>query len=221
MKEQAAAIEILHERLVGEYGVPIPQRALPALDELVLTILSQNTTDTNRDRAWTELKQSYPDWESVAQASLRSLEEALQPGGLQRVKARRIKDLLLQIKREHGAYDLEHLRNLDLTAAREALSGYKGLGAKSINCILLFSLKKPAFPVDTHVFRMLQRIGIHATKDLTRANNELQEAVPDEISYPFHMNVIRHGREVCTARSPKCWRCCVTDLCGFDQKTVE
>ncbi len=218
---QQLALEALHDRLAVLYGKPKPTRALPPLDELVLTILSQNTTDTNRDRAWEQLRQRFPDWAGVAAASLQALEEALQPGGLQRVKARRIQETLVRIHDQHGAYALDHLRDMDLEAARAELSDIKGLGAKSVNCILLFSLRRQAFPVDTHVFRVLQRLGVHRQRDLGRANDELQDAVPEGAAFPLHVNVITHGRQVCHARRPECWRCGIEDLCGFGDKNLE
>ncbi len=218
LRTQREAVEVLHQRLVSLYGEPRPQRSLPALEELVLTILSQNTNDTNRDRAWERLRTRFPDWDAVARAPVHEVEEALKVGGLHRVKARRIQETLVAVRRQHGAYTLEHLHQVDLAAARRELSSIKGLGAKSVNCILLFSLGRPAFPVDTHVFRVLQRIGVHRTKNLTRANLELQEAVGGEICYPFHMNVIRHGRDICHARRPECWRCGIVDLCGYPDK---
>ncbi len=212
---------MLHQRLGEIYGRPRPRRRIPPLDELVLTILSQNTSDTNRDRAWERLRLRYPSWEDVAVAPVAELEEALRPGGLHRVKARRIQEILAGLHERRGGYDLDHLADLDVAGARAELSGIKGLGDKSVNCILLFSLRLPAFPVDTHVFRVLQRIGIHRRRDLTGANRELQDAVSPEATFPFHMNVIRHGREVCHARRPHCWRCGVADLCGFQLKTEE
>ena len=193
---QRRALSVLHDRLLELYGEPRPVRALPPLDELVLTILSQNTTDTNRDRAWEQLRQRYPDWQSAAAAPLEHLEDALKPGGLQRVKARRIQEILSRVYEQQGSYDLDYLRDKELDDARAELSEIKGLGAKSVNCILLFSLRREAFPVDTHVYRVL----------------------PEGAAYPLHVNVIRHGRQVCHARRPECFHCGIEDLCGYDDK---
>ncbi len=215
---QRRALSVLHDRLLELYGEPRPVRALPPLDELVLTILSQNTTDTNRDRAWEQLRQRYPDWQSAAAAPLEHLEDALKPGGLQRVKARRIQEILSRVYEQQGSYDLDYLRDKELDDARAELSEIKGLGAKSVNCILLFSLRREAFPVDTHVYRVLHRLDIHRQRDLGRANDELQDAVPEGAAYPLHVNVIRHGRQVCHARRPECFHCGIEDLCGYDDK---
>jgi endonuclease-3 len=219
LRKQAAALDALHERLVGLYGEPIPGPPLPPLDEVVITILSQNTTDTNRDRAWERLRSRFPDWQSVVDAPVEEVEAALEPGGLHRVKAVRIRETLCEVRDRHGDYDLDHLLEASTADARQELASVKGLGAKSVNCILLFSLGKPAFPVDTHVYRILQRVGVHRCRDLTRANDEMQEAVADEISYPLHVNLIRHGREVCLARRPRCGVCGIRDLCAWPDKT--
>ena len=216
---QHEALTTLHERLVEVYGRPRRKRRLDAVDELVLTILSQNTSDTNRDRAWERLKSRFPDWSAVEAAPLGEVEEALRPGGLHRVKARRIRETLARVREQYGGYDLSHLADMEVEDARAELAAIKGIGAKSANCILLFSLRKPAFPVDTHVYRVLHRIGIHKTRDMAAANMELRDAIPDGSHFVLHMNVIRHGREVCHARKPACPDCAVRDLCGYRDKT--
>jgi len=216
---QHDALATLHERLVEVYGSPRPQRQLDPVDELVLTILSQNTSDMNRNRAWERLKFRFPGWADVEEAPLADVEEALRPGGLHRVKAKRIRATLAEVREQHGGYDLSHLAAMEVEEARLELSAIKGIGAKSANCILLFSLGRPAFPVDTHVYRVLHRIGVHKTRDLAIANLELRDAVPAGTHFVLHMNVIRHGREVCQARKPQCPGCAVSDLCGYRDKT--
>ncbi len=220
LHRQREAVEALHERLLGLYGEPRPGEPLAPLDEVVVTILSQNTTDTNRDRAWQRLRARFADWGAVVEAPIAEVEDALRPGGLHRVKAQRIRETLRAVREKHGEYSLDSLRDLDPEAARQELESIKGLGAKSVNCVLLFSLGLPAFPVDTHVYRVLQRVGVHRARDLTKANRELQAAVPDEAAYPLHMNVIGHGRTVCHARRPECWRCGIEDLCGYRDKAT-
>jgi endonuclease-3 len=215
------ALLLIHERLVSEHGEPAPKSRMDPLDEVVFTILSQNTTDTNRDRAWAGLWREFDSWKNVAAAPVSRISKSIEAGGLHRTKAQRIKDLLEQLREERGDYEMDYLRQMDMHAARHELGRFKGLGAKSINCVLLFSLGQPAFPVDTHVHRILQRVGLVDTRDLSRANREVQADVPAEIAYPLHMNIIRHGREVCSARRPECWRCCIEDLCGFEEKRLE
>lgn len=215
------ALRLIYQRLVEEYGTPSLRERRPPLEEVVFTVLSQNTTDTNRDRAWANLWRRFSSWDEIARAPAAQVAEAIEVGGLHRVKARRTLDLLRQVKQERGAYDLDHLRGLELEEARRELARFKGLGPKSVNCVLLFSLGLPAFPVDTHVHRVLRRVGVLESRDLGKANREIQEEVPDPIAYPLHMNLIRHGREVCSARNPACWKCCIEDLCGYEDKNLE
>lgn len=217
-RAQRAALRALHDRLAQLYGTPEVWPALPPLDEVVVTILSQNTNDANRDRAWERLRSRFVDWQAVVDAPIAEVEEALEPGGLQRIKAQRIRETLQLVHARHGGYDLGHLAGLPVAAAREQLRSIKGLGAKSVNCILLFSLGVPAFPVDTHVFRVLARIGVHRCRDLTRANDELQEVVDGDIAFALHVNLIRHGRQVCHARRPACHGCGIADLCAWPDK---
>lgn len=211
----------IHGRLEEEYGTPEAGERFEPLEEVVFTILSQNTTDTNRDRAWESLWERFDDWDDVATAPREELAAAIQPGGLHRTKAERIQALLAQVLEERGAYDLSHLAEASTEDARRQLARFKGMGAKSVNCVLLFSLDRPAFPVDTHVHRILRRVGVLETGDLTRANRETQQLVPEELSYPLHINLIRHGRRVCDARRPRCWECVIEDLCGYQDKQME
>ncbi len=219
--DRADAISVLHERLRERFGTPQPDSYQAPLDEVVFTILSQNTTDTNRDRAWASLWLHFDSWEQIAAARVDKIAAAIKVGGLHKVKAKRIKAILRQIERDRGGFDLDYLEKLDMEEARRELKKYKGVGEKSINCILLFSLGQPAFPVDTHVHRILRRLGIIESRDLGKANRDVQQYVPDEIAYPLHMNVIRYGREVCHAQRPKCWSCDIEDLCGFEDKNLE
>jgi endonuclease-3 len=215
------ALELVHERLRERFGTPRPESRMAPLDEVVFTILSQNTTDTNRDRAWASLWKRFETWEQIAAAPADEVAAAIEIGGLHQVKARRIQELLARIEKERGELSLDHLEHLDQEDAAAELAAFKGIGAKSVNCILLFSLGLPAFPVDTHVHRILRRLGILETGDLSRANRDIQEHVPDEIAYPLHMNLIRYGREVCHARRPKCGSCNLEDLCVYDDKNME
>jgi endonuclease-3 len=215
-----AALELVHERLRERFGTPRPESRMPPLDEVVFTILSQNTTDTNRDRAWASLWKRFETWEQIAAAPADEVAAAIEIGGLHQVKARRIQELLARIEKERGELSLDHLEHLDQEDAAAELAAFKGIGAKSVNCILLFSLGLPAFPVDTHVHRILRRLGILETGDLSRANRDIQEHVPDEIAYPLHMNLIRYGREICHARRPKCGTCNLEDLCTYEHKNL-
>ncbi len=219
--DRAQAILLLHDRLRQRFGAPRPESHQAPLDELVFTILSQNTTDTNRDRAWAALWQRFDSWAQIAAARVDQIASAIKVGGLHKVKAKRIKAILKQVEQERGDFDLEYLGGLGIDEARKELRKYKGVGEKSINCILLFSLGLPAFPVDTHVHRILRRLGIVGTRDLAKANRDAQRYVPDRIAYPLHMNLIRYGRQICHARKPACHDCSIEDLCGYDEKNLK
>jgi len=202
-------------RLARAYGVPPAPRHLPPVDELVLTILSQNTSDTNRDRAYADLRRAYPRWEQVAGATPGGIAKAIRRGGLAPTKAPRIRAALRSLRRSGVA--LDHPRALaDKEDAElwDLLVGLPGVGPKTAACVLLFSLDRPHFPVDTHVHRVAVRLGLVAERaGAVAAQAALQEAVPPEDVYRLHMGLIRHGREVCVARRPFCSECVLADLC--------
>lgn len=202
-------------RLTRAYGPPPAARHLPPVDELVLTILSQNTSDVNRDRAYADLRRRYPTWSAAMAASARSIASAIRRGGLSLTKAPRIKATLRSLAEQGVALDEPHAlsdrRDHDLW---ELLVGLPGVGPKTAACVLLFSLDRPYFPVDTHVHRVSLRLGLvgeRATAVQTQAT--LQEKVPPEFVYELHMGLIRHGRAVCVARRPLCSQCVLADLC--------
>ena len=213
----------IHERLVSEYGPRISRgRILDPLSELIFTILSQNTSDVNRDRACESLRSRFPTWEDVLQADTADIEDAIRVGGLAAIKAPRIKSILEHIHQEQGALSLDFLRDLPVPEARKWLVSLKGVGHKTASCVLLFSLGKPALPVDTHVHRVTRRLGLVPMKSSAERTNILLEAmVPPELYYPFHVNIIAHGRQVCHARRPKCYACVLENLCGFVDKRLE
>lgn len=211
----------IHERLVHEYGPRlIRERTLDPLDELIFTVLSQNTSDVTRDRAYETLRSRFPTWEAVRLADVADIEDAIRVGGLGAIKAPRIKNMLEHIKREHRTLSLDFLRDMAVPEAREWLVSLKGVGHKTASCVLLFSLGMPALPVDTHVYRVTRRLGLAPMKSSPERTNLLLEALlPAEIYYPFHVNIIAHGRQVCTARRPRCDACSLADLCDFVHKS--
>ncbi|HZE89675.1 MAG TPA: endonuclease III [Verrucomicrobiae bacterium] len=203
--------------LEAAYGRPSldDHPRLPPLDELILTILSQNTHDRNRDRAWEAMRARYPDWGAVAAAPRRQLAAAIRVGGLAPTKSARIQEVLRRVFIERGAYDLDFLRDVPLEEAEAYLRGFKGVGLKTIRCVLLFSCGRPVIPVDTHIFRVGKRLGLFppkATPD--RAHALLQEMTPPREMYPFHVNLITHGRKICGARSPRCEACPLAPACA-------
>lgn len=191
-----------------------PKPALPIVDELIVTVLSQHTSDINRDRAFTGLKKRFPTWEEVASAPATQIADAIRPGGIADVKARRIKAILDEIRRREGALSLDRLHELDDQQVAEYLCELPGVGPKTAACVLVFSMGRPAFPIDTHVHRIARRLGWIADKATAEhAHHELAPKVPPDIRYDFHVALIDHGRKICKPRMPRCSDCVVFDLC--------
>jgi len=181
---------------------------------LVLTILSQNTTDANRDRAYDLLTKRFPTIPALAAARPSDLEEAIRVGGLARAKAKAILGALARIREERGDYSLDFLRGVPLPEARGYLTSFPGVGVKTANILLLFSFGMPAFPVDTHVLRVTKRLGlVPATSDLAKAALSLEPHVGTGDHGPLHLNLIRLGREVCRPRNPLCAECPLLTVC--------
>jgi len=209
-----ARIPLLLRRLSGRYGRPVHARRRAPLDSLIATVLSQNTTDSNSGRAFAQLKERFPNWEEVAEAPPAQIAAAIRSGGLADIKARRIKRLLRRIEEDRGALDLGFLRRLPLDQAREYLTGLPGVGPKTAACVLLFSLRRPVFPVDTHVLRVSKRLGlIPPTTTMERAHDIYREMLAPDQMLGLHLGLVQHGRETCKARRPQCGRCVLSELC--------
>lgn len=198
------------------YGFPTWRQHLPAIDELVSTILSQSTSDTNRDKGFYALKATYATWDDVLAAPIEDIEETIRPAGLARQKAPRIKNALQVVKDEVGELSLDFLQEMPVDEAKAWLTRIKGIGHKTAAIILLFSFNRPAYPVDTHVHRVTGRIGIIDEKtNAEKAHWELETYADPDDYYADHLNFIRHGREVCKARHPACEVCAVKTLCRY------
>lgn len=211
--DRAARIREVDERLEEAYGSPTKARRDP-LDELVLTILSQNTSDTNRDRAWERLRSRFSGWEEVRRADREALEEAIRPGGLAGQKAAAIQDLLDRLHEDRGEVALDHLASMDDDEAMDYLTDFRRVGTKTAACVLAFSLRRPVIPVDTHVDRVSRRLGlVPEGGGASAAHRVLNREVPPDRRLPLHLLLIRHGRATCTARGPDCGGCCLADLC--------
>lgn len=220
MKRLSRRALAVHQRLLEVFGAPVWRHTLPPLDELVSTILSQNTNDLNRDRAFEALRRRFPTWEAVRDAPRRSVIAAIRPAGLANQKAPRIQTVLRQITAERGRLDLDFLRGRPPNEARQWLIGFKGVGPKTAAIVMLFSLDMPAFPVDTHIQRVAGRLGLRPAKATAEQSHELLAGLfPPETYKAAHLNLIRLGREVCQARRPACERCPVTKWCDY-YKTV-
>lgn len=207
-------VQQIVQRLRSVYG-EMPWRAHgDGITELILTILSQHTSDTNSGRAFAKLIRVYPDWDAIRCADVAGIAAATRTAGLSQTKAPRIKAVLQRVQQERGSYDLSFLHDLPLEEARTWLRGLPGVGPKTAACVLLFALGMPALPVDTHVYRVARRLGLLPARASPEAAHTILEAiVPPEQVYPFHIGLIKHGRHVCRARSPLCAACVLNDIC--------
>jgi endonuclease-3 len=206
----------VHRRLFEFYGQPTWRNPLPPVDELISTILSQNTNDTNRDRAFESLRQRFPSWEAVRDTDPGSVIAAIRPAGLANQKGPRIQQVLHEITAERGSLDLGFLKDMPLEEARAWLMKFKGVGPKTAAIVLLFSLGRPAFPVDTHIYRVTGRVGLRLEKmTVEEAHVHLERAFPPTAYYAAHLNIIRLGREICAARKPACERCPLRKICSY------
>ena len=210
----------IHEKLIEAFGEPLWRTPLPAIDELVSTILSQNTNDINRDRGFHALRAKLPTWEEVRDANPEEVIEAIRPAGLANQKGPRIQQVLRSITEERGSLNLDFLAGLPVEEARAWLTKFNGVGPKTAAIVLCFSLNRPAFPVDTHIYRVSGRIGLRPEKmTVEQAHPHLESVFPPETYYAAHLNLIRLGREVCGARKPNCPQCPIHKLCDYKEKT--
>jgi endonuclease-3 len=212
--ERGAVLEILR-RLRARFGPLDPPARLDPLEELILTVLSQNTSDVNRDRAYAALRERFPTWEALGRADEREVAAAIRPGGLSNIKAPRILAILAEIsEREGGSLDLSWMRRASSKRVRAYLTSLPGVGPKTAACVLAFSLGRPALPVDTHVHRVARRLGfIGPEVDAAKAHVVMEEAVPPRLRVRMHVGLIRLGREICRPGRPACEVCPLKDLC--------
>ncbi|MCA9937786.1 MAG: hypothetical protein KC418_04025 [Anaerolineales bacterium] len=211
-----AKYDEVYRLLLAAYGEHRWRQHLPPVDELVCTILSQATSDTNRDKGFTGLRQRFPDWEAVMWAEEEEVVAAIMPAGLARQKAPRIQNALRHIHRTRGALTLDFLAELPLPEAQAWLTRIKGIGPKTAAIVLLFAFGRPTFPVDTHVHRILRRVGlIDPRTSADKAHEIMENRGRPKTFYTMHLNLIRHGREVCQARSPKCATCPLQSCCDY------
>ncbi len=209
----------VHKFLASAYGIPKKIHNGP-VETLIITILSQNTNDKNRDIAYSRFRKKFRTWESARIAPLSSIERAIRPAGLSKSKSKSIKFALKRIKKERGAYSLAFLRKKPLEEARGYLLSFPGVGLKTAAVVLSFSLGKPAFPVDTHIFRVSKRLGLIPEKTTVEKAHELLEAaIPPEKRHSLHLLLIQHGRKICHARKPECPACFLREICAYKFKT--
>ncbi len=231
MSEDAAPVRLetiervawVYERLAETYGVPEWRPNGDPLGELVATILSQHTSDVNSERAYRQLRERFPTWEEARDAPVEEVADAIRSGGLAEVKAERIQDILRLLTERLGdaPLTLDFLAALPMEEADAYLRALPGVGPKTAACVLLFALGKPAFPVDTHVWRVTRRLGLIGAKvSADAAHIALERMIPPAWRYAMHINLIRHGRRICTAQRPACERCPLRAGCAYYWEVV-
>jgi endonuclease-3 len=207
----------IRDRLRAEYGRPVLRPHRAPVDELILTVLSQNTSDRNRDVAYGRLRERFDSWAAVRDAPEDEVEGAIRPGGISRVKARRIQAILRAV----GEDDLSWLESAPVEEGREYLRSLPGVGRKTAACVLLFSYGRPDVPVDTHVYRVGTRLGLFRPgASFDEAHDELLRLAGADDAYEVHVSLIRHGRRTCTARAPRCRDCPLRRMCPYGRERL-
>ena len=213
-RQEVERIREIHRRLKRTHGPLDAPRRLDPIEELVLTILSQNTNDTNRDRAYAAMRRRYRTWQALAGARVGDLVEAIRVGGLANRKAPRIIETLREIRAREGGFDLSWMHDAPDEAVREYLMSLPGVGPKTAACVLAFSLGRKVIPVDTHVHRVATRLGLLPIgTPAVRAHHVLEALIPPRLRLPLHVGLIRHGRTVCSAGRPFCEDCALQHIC--------
>ena len=210
----------VYGRLLAEYGEPAWRPARAGFEQLIQTILSANTTDRNSARAFERLKHRFSDdWDAVRTAPLSEVKQAVRVAGMYNQKARHIVQTLEVLHREERRYSLDHVQAMEPEAAQRYLQRFPGVGHKTASIVLLFSYGMAAFPVDTHIQRQSQRLGISGRRASAEKIKAIWEAaLPAETYFPLHVNLIQHGRTVCRARTPRCARCALQKVCDYDRR---
>ncbi|MEZ4731650.1 MAG: endonuclease III [Caldilineaceae bacterium] len=222
MEKQRKAQQVYH-RLRDYFGEPTWTPCSDVVDELIGTILSANTNDTNSGRAFAQLKARFgDDWDVVRLAPLEEIKEAIRPAGMYNQKAVNLVATLERLKQEHGKYKLDHLAAMPVADALAYLTSLPGVGHKTASIILLFCFNRGAFPVDTHIQRISQRLGIGSRRATPEQLKGIWEGLlPSSLFYPLHLNLIRHGRTICIARSPRCEICPLQRHCDYFNQSGE
>ena len=208
-------IRAIFDRLTKHFGPLTPPRAVDPLDELILTVLSQHTSDRNAERAFADLRRELPGgWQQIVDVPSTAVADAIRSGGLADSKAPRIQSILREIRDREGGFELQRLRRMSDDEARDYLMSLPGVGPKTAAVVLSFALGRDAMPVDTHVHRVATRLSlIPPTASAERADRVLHDLVPDGVRTPLHVAFIRLGREICKASTPRCRQCPLRDLC--------
>ncbi len=215
-----AIVKAADELLMQRVGDPAPKRK-DAVYELILTVLSQNTSDHNRDIAFGNLRERFPEWELVRKAKAEEIEEAIRPGGLAKQKSRNILSILDWVKEQSGGYDLNWLGKIPLPEALDKLTALPGVGIKTASVVMCFSFGAPVFPVDVHIHRICRRWGLSPAKGTAETTHYLmQPLIPEGRWKQLHLNMLKLGRIICRPAKPNCPDCPVKGICEFYRKSA-
>ena len=221
MKNKQTIISSVNELLIKKFGIPKRNKVLPnPLDLLIATILSQNTNDNNSYKAFQNLKSRYKSWEELINVKRAEIEKVIRVAGLAKQKSEAIKNLITELNKR-GTLSLNFVKELDNNFAIEQLTEFKGVGVKTASCVLLFALDRNVCPVDTHVHRTVNRIGIVSEKTPDKTFLELNKDFPEGIAHSFHTNLIRLGREICKPANPSCGVCPLIKICKYKNKNLK
>ncbi len=222
VKEKNKLIRKVNSLLLKKFGKPYRNRQLPdPVDLLIATILSQNTNDGNSYEAYKNLKKEYPDWKMLLKVPVQKIERLIKIAGLGKQKSRAIKNFIDSVYKEKSSIDLKFVEGMDNLSAIKKLTEYKGVGVKTASCVLLFAFDKDVCPVDTHVHRTVNRIGIVKASTPDKTFFLLNENFPKGIAHSFHTNLIRLGREICKPKNPACGICPLQKICNYIDKNPE
>ncbi len=211
----------INKKLVDRFGIPKRSNKLPdPLEMIIATILSQNTNDKNSYKAFLEIRSCYKNWDEVINKGQKVLAQKIKTAGLSKQKSDAIINLLVRLKNEYGFFSLNHIKEKNNIAAINELTSFKGVGVKTASCVLLFSFERDICPVDTHVFRTVNRIGVVKEKTPDKTFFALNVKFPPGIAHQFHTNLIRLGREICKPANPACFHCPLKRICRYPQKKM-
>lgn len=217
--ERTLVLKKVADDLEGKYGIPLKRPRSDPLDVLISTILSQNTSNRNSSLAHAGLKRRFPNWEALVKANQEEIAGAIKVGGLAQQKAGRIKEILHGVLERWGRLTLSPICAMRTEEAMGVLLGLRGVGLKTASCVLAFGCSREVFPVDTHILRITQRLGLIPAKvTADRAHGLLAPLVPVSKAISLHLNLIRYGRDICRARQPRCGLCLFPELCGFPRE---
>lgn len=214
MAEVRRRVRTIHRRLLKHFGELAPPRRTDPLEELVLTVLSQHTSDANAERAFASLRARFPSWRAVVAARSTAVADAIRSGGLANTKAPRIQAILREVLEREGRFDLSRLRRGPDEDVVRYLTSLAGVGPKTAAVVMAFALGRPTIPVDTHVHRVATRLGlVEPRSSAEKTHRVLERSVPSELKVSLHVGLIRLGREICKAGRPRCEDCPLVDLC--------